>query len=55
MMGEMKGLVSTLTMERQGLSLLRRCLAASGLSTPAHPGEGTGSAGGSVPASNSPP
>ena len=39
MMGEMKHLVSTLTMERQGLSLLRRCLAPSGLSTPAHLGE----------------
>ena len=43
-------LMRTLTKERRGQSLLRRCWAASGWSTLGRPGAGTGSAGDSVPA-----
>ena len=48
-------LMRTLTKERRGQSLLRRCWAASGWSTLGRPGEGTGSAGDSVPALGWPP
>ena len=48
-------LMRTLTKERRGQSLLRRCWAASGWSTLGRPGAGTGSAGDSVPALGWPP
>ena len=48
-------LMATLTKERQGRSLARRCWAASELSAPARRVEGTGSAEGWAPASDLPP
>ena len=47
--------MARLTKERRGPNLVRRCWAASELSTPARRGEGTGSAEGSAPASDLPP